>query len=157
MALARPIASWPRVFEARGQAPDLVGWARSLIRQMDQSLVHGAPNGLIGVDGVHFQEPLTATADPLVFRAPFDIAVQAPLPTSLPDTPPAPPSPPLATLALLSGSAVTIVPWSPTYLPPATPPVGFWTLHGTAGEQTVVLGMPPGVGTSVVFLVAVLA
>lgn len=154
MALTRPIAVWPRVQTVQGRITDLTSWAKSLIRQMDLSLVHGAPAGLIGIDGVHFQEPLTATADPLVFTAPFDVAVQAPRPTNLPDAPSPGPSPPLATVALLSGAAVTIVPWSATYPPPA----GFWTLHADANQrQTVALGSPPGVGTSVVFLVAVLA
>lgn len=155
MAIPRAIAQWPRVQTVQGRITDLTSWAKALIRQMDVSLVHGAPTGLIAIDGVHFQEPLTATADPLVFTAPFDVAVQAPRATNLPDAPTPPPSPPLATVALIGMlGAVTIVPWSATYPPPAN----YWTLHGDANQrQTVVLGSPPGVGTSVVFLVAVLA
>lgn len=151
MAIPRQVATWPRVPRT---LQGMLDWAKALVRQMDLSLVHGAPAGLIAIDGVHFQEPLTATADPLVFTAPFDVAVQAPRATNLPDAPTPPAGTPLATLALVSGANATIVLWSPTYPPPA----GFWTLHADANQrQTVVLGSPPGVGTSVVFLVAVLA
>lgn len=152
MPLPRPLVIWPRVPRS---LQGMLDWAESLIRQMDLSLVRGAPKGIITLDGIQYQAVLTPTGNPLVFRAPFDIAVQTPLPTSLPDTPPAPPGAPLATLAVITtiGGAVKIVPWSPAY----PPLMGYWTLHPVDGEQTVVLGTAPGGGTSVVFLSAVLA